>query len=150
MKICLKTYAKQDGPESVVITLQERLPERIICPCDLTCAFHVESYGDYYIVALDVAGTLTVECQRCLQPFQYDYCNQSKLAVCATDAVAETLMEHFECIIAEGDQVDLLDILADELHLFSPEKHEDFNDCNTEISQLIGGHDEIISTTLGL
>ena len=150
MKICLKTFAKQDEPERQVILLQERLPERIMRPCELTCTFHVVSYDDYYLLTLDIAGVLEVRCQRCLHGFQHDYCNQSILAVCASDTVAEGLMEHFECIVAENDQVDLLDILADELHLFSPEKHDDFTDCDTEISQLIGGHDEILPTTLGL
>ncbi len=150
MNICLKTYAKQSEPQRAVILLQERLPERIIRPCELTCAFHVVSYGDYYLLSLDTVGALAVKCQRCLHVFQYDYCNQSKLAVCANDAVAEALMEHFECIVADNDQVDLVDILADELYLFSPEKHENFTDCNTEISQLIGSQNEILSTTLGL
>ena len=127
MNVCLKTYAKQGEPERVVITLQERLPEHIIGPCELTCTFHVVSYGDYYLLTLDVVGTLAVNCQRCLHAFQYDYRNQSKLAVCATDIVAESLMEHFECIVAEA--------------------------CNSEISQYIeniGRNDEIIPPTLGL
>lgn len=150
MKICLKVYAKQGESEQVVITLQERLPERIIQPCELTCTFHVVNYGDYYLLTLDIAGVLAVRCQRCLHVFQHDYCNQSKLAVCANDTTAEALMEHFECIVAEDNQVDLLDILADELHLFSPEKHDKSTDCNTEISQFIGRQYEIVPPTLGL
>ena len=150
MNICLKTSAKHGEKEQVLITLQERLPERISGPCQLACAFSVVNYDDYYLLKLDIKGTLAVSCQRCLQVFSYDYCNQTELAVCATDSVAEALMEHFECIVAEDDQVNLLDLLADDLHLFSPEKHDDFSDCNTEISQLIGGNDEILPTTLGL
>ena len=150
MNICLKTYAKQDEPQQIVITLQERLPERIIRPCEFTCIFHVVSYGDYYLLTLDIVGALAVKCQRCLSVFEHEYCNQSKLAVCRTDTVAEALMEHFECVVAENDEIDLLDILADELHLFSPEKHNNYMDCNNEISQLIGGQDEIMPPTLGL
>lgn len=150
MKICLTTYAKQSEPECIVLTVKERLPERVIRPCELTCTFHVESCGNYYLLTLDTAGTLMVNCQRCLQVFQYDYSNQCKLAVCVSDIVAESLMEDFECIVAEGDQVDLLDILADELHLFAPEKHDNDADCDTEISRLIRGSNEIIPTTLGL
>ena len=150
MKICLKTYAKQSGLQHVVIKLQERLPEPIHSPCELSCDFHVVGYGDYYLLTLEVAGELTVSCQRCLQAFQHEYRNKSQLAVCVNDTVAEALMEHFECIVADDDQVDLADLLADELYLFSPEVHDDFASCDTEISQLIGGQDEILLTTLGL
>ena len=150
MKICLKTQAKQSGLQRVVIKLDDRLPERIQSPSELTCNFKVESYDNYHLLTLDVVGELKISCQRCLQAFQHDYCNQTKLAVCVNDTIAEALMEHFECIVADDDQIDLADILADELHLFSPEVHDDFASCDTEISQLIGGQDEILLTTLGL
>ena len=139
MKICLKTYAKESGQQRAVIKLQERLPERISNPCELTCDFRVASYDNYYLLTLDIAGAIDVTCQRCLQLFPDDYHNQSKLAVCINDAVAESLMEHFECIVADDHQVDLADIVADDLHLFSPEKHYNSTDCSAEMSQWIGG-----------
>lgn len=139
MKICLKTYAKQDESQRAVIKLQERLPTRIAKPCELTCDFKVKKYDNYYVLSLDIAGSLEVTCQRCLQSFPDEYRNQSNIAVCMNDAVAESLMEQYECIVAEGDQVDLDDIVADDLHLFSPEKHANPADCSLEISQWIGG-----------
>lgn len=139
MKICLKTYAKESGQQRAVIKLQERLPERICNPCELTCDFRVASYDNYYLLTLDIAGPIDITCQRCLQLFPDDYYNQSKLAVCINDTVAESLMEHFECIVADDHQVDLADIVADDLHLFSPEKHYNSTDCSVEISQWIGG-----------
>ncbi len=150
MKICLKTYAKQHGLQHIAMTLQERLPERVSGPCELTCDFQVVNHGDYYLLTLYITGKLAINCQRCLHIFQDDFYNESQLAVCVNDSVAETLMEHFDCVVASDHQVDLVELLTDELYLFSPEKHRNPMDCHSEIFQWIGGQDEIMPSTLGL
>lgn len=150
MKICLKNAAQQSEPQQIVIQLKERLPKHVHSTSEITCTLHAINYKSYYLLTLDVAGVLTVNCQRCLQAFQYDYCNQIKLAACKTDAIAETLMEDFECIVIDENEVDLVEILTDELHLFSREKHENLADCDVKIRQWIDGKDENMSVTLGL
>ena len=138
MNICLKTPAKQTGLRTVVMCVQERKPARVNSPCELTCVFQVEARHDYYLLTLDVSGTLDITCQRCLAAFQQEYTNRTELAVCANDDVAEKLMASYECIVVKDYQVDLIDIVTDELHLFLPEKHPDFSGCDLEISGLIG------------
>lgn len=138
MDICLKTCAKQAGSQTVVVRVQERKPERVSSPCEVTCVFSVEACSDYYLLTLDVNATLEIVCQRCLGAFKHEHTNQTKLAVCANDEVAETLMTSFECIVVNHPQVDLIDIVADELHLFLPEKHPDIAGCDLEVSGLIG------------
>lgn len=139
MKICLKTHAKQTGSRTIVLRIEERKPARVSSPCELTCVFHVEDYKDYYVLTLDVSGLIEIACQRCLADFQLDYTHQTSLAVCSSDETAETLMTRYECIVVHDDQVDLMDIVTDELHLFLPEKHADFAQCDREISAWIGG-----------
>ena len=138
MKICLKTYAKQSGFQHAVLNLHERLPERIASPCALSCDFYVENCTNYFLITFKVSGTLDVICQRCLLAFPHEYHRETQLAICTTDALAETLMEHYECIVAQDNEINLTDILTDELYLYSPEKHEDPIDCDSEINQLIG------------
>ncbi len=150
MKICLKTYAKQGTMTTVKVMLQTRLPIHLEAPVELTCHFQVEHYNDYYLLTHEVVGVLRIVCQRCLEAFQYDYSNTTTLAVCRTEAIAEGLMAHFECMVALEDEVDLSEILTDELVLFSPEKHDDLADCNLEMKQWIRDKSEIIETTLGL
>lgn len=150
MKICLKNAAQHNGSQQVVVKLQARLPERIHSPIELNCSFNVVSYGNYYLIILDLAGRLTMTCQRCLQAFPYDYCNQIQLAVCNKDSIAETLMESFECIVIEDNEIDLVEIVTDELHLFSEDKHKNIADCDSEIRQWIGNKEEIIPVRLGL
>ncbi len=137
MKICLKTYAKQSTQQCVVVHMQNRLPDHIHAPCELTCKFHVEACSNYFLMVYDVQGLLAITCQRCLGEFNHPYSNQTQLAVCADDATAERLMEHFECVVSPDYPLDLNEVLADELHLFSPEKHLDFGDCDPEINRII-------------
>lgn len=138
MKICLKTQAKQEQVVCETFTLTERLPARVQGPCELTCELQVEARSDYYLCTLNVNGIITVICQRCLGTFTYSYNNQSKLAVCHNDEIAETLMADYECIVVKHNEIDLIDIVTDELHLFLPEKHENLSDCDHEINALIG------------
>lgn len=138
MKICLKTYAKQAGSQTVVVRIQERKPERISSPCELTCIFQVEACTDYYLLTLSVSGTLEIACQRCLGDFKHEYKNQTRLAICGSDVVANDLMASFECIVVNNYQIDLIDIVTDELYLFLPEKHPDIGGCDIEMSGLIG------------
>lgn len=138
MKVCLKTSAKQAGARTVIVRVEERKPERVRSPCELTCEFKVEDCSDYYLVTLDITGMLEIACQRCMVDFPHEHTNQVKLAVCANDDIAETLMSCFECIVANDSRIDLIDILTDELHLFLPEKHQNIADCDREVSGLIG------------
>lgn len=138
MKICLKTYAKQAGSQTVVIRVQERKPERVNSPCELTCVFKVEACSDYYLLTLNVSATLEIACLRCLGGFQHEHTNLTQLAICANEEIAESLMASFECIVVNNYQIDLIDIVTDELHLFLPEKHQDIEECDREMSGLIG------------
>ena len=150
MNLCLKTYAKQAGFQTLRVRLDDRLPERISAPCDLVCVFKVEDYQRYYLLTLQVTGSMTITCQRCLGRFHQDYVHHSDLALCSNDDAADSLMAHFECVVVSDHQVSLTDVLIDELHLYAPEKHVHLADCDLEISGFIGASDEMLSTTLGL
>jgi uncharacterized protein len=136
MNICLKTHVKYAKPQTVVVTLQERLPARVQGPCDITCTFEITEESDHYLLHFEASGSVNITCQRCLDSFPYSYYHQTTLAVCPNDAVAESLMASFECIDGQKE-IDLNEVLTDDLYLILPEKHPDFSHCNLEISQLI-------------
>lgn len=138
MNICLKTQARQVSSQTVVIQIQERKPERVNLPCELTCVFQVATGSDHYLLTMEVSGKLEITCQRCLAGFQQEYFNKTQLAICASEEIAERLMASYECIVVKNNQVDLVDLITDELHLFLPEKHADFSECDNEISGMIG------------
>jgi len=150
MKICLKTYSKESNSQNVNVTLSDRLPEFISTPPELSCNFSVAKSDDYYLFSYSVRGKLEINCQRCLDKFEYDYHHESKLAICISEESAEKLMQHIEAIVMTDHQVDLCDILVDDLHLFVPEKHDSIADCSDETSHWIRSEHENIALTLGL
>lgn len=137
MKIILKKQASVSQPSHFTICIEDRLPEHIKSPCKLTCELQINEQNDFYLLDLNIQGNLNIICQRCLQSFCYDYQHSTQLAVCNTEDVAERLMEEYECIV-EDYQIDLKDILTDDLHLYSVQKHLQLQDCDIEIRNLIG------------
>ena len=133
----LQEMAKQ-GQRSKSVTLSERLPDFITSPCNLQVSYHVEEKDGIYLIHLHVMGMLSLQCQRCLDEFNYHYDNNTVIAVCRDDARAEQLLEHYECIVAPDLQVSLDDLVIDELHLYAPQFHPDVNDCKSEINQFLG------------
>lgn len=137
MKIILKKQVNALQPSHFTVCIEERLPEHIQSPCKLTCDLQIQKQRGYYLLDLNIQGNLDVICQRCLQSFCYDYQHSTQLAVCHTEEIAERLMEEYECIV-EDHEIDLKDILADDLHLYSVQKHEQLQDCDIEMRRLIG------------
>lgn len=137
MMICLKTQAKQASEQRIAVLLHDRLPSKVSSPVELMCVFKVEAGSDHYLFCYVVSGCVEMTCQRCLGAFQYDYTNHTSLAVCSREDRAEALMAYMDCIVAHDNQISLVDILTDELHLFLPEKHENENECDVEIKAFI-------------
>jgi uncharacterized protein len=137
MRLCLKSLVHHVGSQTVVLQLEKRLPDRLRAPCEVTCVFQAEAFSDYCLLTLTVSGEFTLTCQRCLGVFKQDYLNQTNLAVCVTDATANTLMADFECIVAVDNHIDLIEIVTDELNLWLPEKHSDVAACDDDIRAFI-------------
>ncbi|KTD49358.1 metal-binding protein [Legionella rubrilucens] len=136
MQINLRKAVNQ-GPQHLSLTLTERLPYYIEPPVHLECGYAVERKDNYYLVNLNVRGDLTITCQRCLKPFAHAYANHLELAVCGSEEAAEKLLTTYEAIVALDNQIDLEGLITDELHLYSPQSHEDPNECDPEIAAYI-------------
>lgn len=137
MIIHLGNQLSRSWSEPVHLENFPRLPSHIEAPCSLDCAFLVEAVDNYYLLHLQVKGKLTMICQRCLHTWQYDYENSSTLAICDTDAQAEQLLTDYESMVIRNGKVDLLEILNDELYLFTPESHPDINQCDSSVDKYL-------------
>ncbi|HHF7343914.1 TPA: metal-binding protein [Legionella feeleii] len=137
MLINLKSEAAKAEPQNVKIELQERLPAYVAAPCVLDCQFKVSAEKNYYLITMDVDSIVSVICQRCLGEFHHHYTNQTTLAVCNSDEIAEKLMELYECVVSTNGQLELEELLTDELHLYVPESHLDIENCDQEINRFI-------------
>lgn len=125
----LKTLATQAAPMQVQFTIQERLPFFVQGHCELNCEFEVEKRADYYLLSSTVQGNIPIVCQTCLEEFDYAYHQNHELAICTDELRAEKLMSSLDCIVNPMDEIDLLAIVTDDLHLFCPERHVDSMDC---------------------
>lgn len=132
MFIDLKALSQQKNTQCYQITLDNRLPTRIIGPILIDCEWSAIKFDDYFLLTLMIQSTLTIVCQRCLALFNHDYHNKSVIALCHTDKKAQTLMNDYECITIEQDQCYLPDLLIDELHLYAPEIHPNSHNCSAE------------------
>ena len=142
MHICLKTYAKREKKTQAQIVVTERLPLHLAGPCVLNCELHVHAEKDHYVVTLQSTGTLEISCQRCLAGFSYDHQHLSTLAVCTDDLVASRLMARFDDVVVTQDELDLIHMITDELHLLVPERHACANDCDKDTLSMIGTYSD--------
>jgi uncharacterized protein len=130
MKINLSKYALQESFGPINIKVNSRLPFFVSSPCELTYNYTIKPHQDFYILDLALEGTILITCQRCLSEFDYFFKHQSEIAVCRKDEMAEKLMATYECIVSNSYEIDLDEVITDELHLFCPEKHAEFSDCD--------------------
>ena len=137
MLVNLKSSAVKAETQSFVLELSERLPAHLIAPCVVNGQFRLKTVDSYYVMELNINAILTISCQRCLNEFSYHYNNYTELAICNSDEDAEQLMERYECIVAVNNQIDLLELVTDELHLYAPEFHPELKDCNDELSRFM-------------
>jgi len=130
MLINLKTCAYSSDAQTISISIQERLPDNVSEASHMTCKYTVKDEQTYHLLVLDVRAELTMLCQRCLHTYKFDYIHQTVLAVCATDELADRLMSSYDTITVEKQEVDLLMVLTDDLHLNTPLNHPNREDCD--------------------
>ena len=132
----LHDLAKQNQ-QVQTITLTERLPSFIIPPCIVQVEYIAQAEDDIYLLQMHVQGVLNIVCQRCLAEFAFNYNNSTQIAVCSTDARAESLLEQYECIVAPNMKIDIYELVTDELHLYVPQFHPDIKDCDSAAQAIL-------------
>ena len=130
------------GQKAKTITLNERLPAFLTAPCHLNITYQVESKDNYYLMHVHVQGLLNLQCQRCLDEYNFPYDNNTVIAVCRDDERAEQLLENYECVVSANFQISLEDLVTDELHLYVPPFHPEINECSSEINKFLAGKNE--------
>ena len=119
------------------LCLAERLPFGLTEPIRVICDYHIQFEKDFYLLSLDVKGSIRIACQRCLADFYYDYDKRSEIAIGESDAACDRLMATYDVIMAEKDEIDLATIVTDELHLYLPVYHDNSDDCDKETLQYL-------------
>lgn len=129
MKLNIQKCQLQEkkGPFQAVIT--ERLPF-YVKKADISSFYYTtQMFKEYYLLTLEVSAELKIECQRCMHDFDYKYNNINNLAVCRSEEIAEKLMTEYEPLVSMTNEIDLIEIITDDLHLFCPEIHDNLDAC---------------------
>ncbi len=114
----------------IEITLpDERKPSQIISMSSVQCIYELEKHPDYYNLTLSTECQVTIGCQRCMEPFDLLYRNQTQIGLCEEESVAERIMDIVEPVVITNDVIPFESIVADELHLYLPLFHQDLTQC---------------------
>ncbi len=137
MIVCLKTASKRAEPESMLLNIQERLPVNMLKPSTLACEYHIEQIQDYWTLQLKIRGNLTLSCQRCVDEFEHAFEHKNVLTIVKREEDAEKMSQDHEIIVADHQTINIVDVITDELHLFVPEHHLQYDDCNRDLSKFL-------------
>lgn len=135
----MENLAKKGEKTQVALNITERLPAHISPPCLVSLTFSLQKQDDYFLLALKTEASLNIICQRCAETFQIPYQNETELAICDNEVRAESLLPFYECMVSGKDELELEAIIADELHLYSPQFHPDTENCDKIVQQYISG-----------
>ena len=82
-------------------------------------AFHIEEQGER-AVNVDINGTVSVICQRCLKPVEYKVAIESLLAIVRDEEEAKQLPGRFDPWLVEEVEADTYELVEEELLLNIP------------------------------
>jgi uncharacterized protein len=115
--------------QTATLTIETRAPAWINTPCVLACAYQIQQKQGVTELCLTTTGVLNIACQRCLETVDHAYSHTQTLAVCRNDEESARLMSIYDCVQTIEDELSLLDIVTDDLYLFSPSIPHESSDC---------------------
>jgi DUF177 domain-containing protein len=95
--------------------------------------FGIDEQGINYLKG-HIKTRLTLQCQRCMEPYIYEIISDFVLGIVNTLDEADALPEHYEPVLTNEGQLDLKELIEDEIILNSPivPKH-DPKDCKVTL-----------------
>jgi uncharacterized protein len=85
------------------------------------------------VADLRFSGTVTLQCQRCLQPLEWPLAAESRIALIASESQTARVPLEREPVLAPGGRISIGELLTEELLLVLPilPLHEDRERCAT-------------------
>ncbi len=105
--------------------LQEMLYEK---QGEVTVDLHFgQDQDQHYYIRGELTTTFHLQCQRCMQPMDYQLRAEVYLSPLFNDAESKTLPEQYEPLLLQEDKIALVDLVEEELLLNLPlvPKHEE-------------------------
>jgi uncharacterized protein len=92
---------------------------------------HFTREAGFAVAELDLRGTATLQCQRCMEKMEVPVETRSRVALIPTEADVSRVPEDLEPMLAPGGRIGIRQIVEEELMLSLPivPLHEDASDC---------------------
>ncbi len=89
---------------------------------------------DICVLKGQLKTSLTLQCQRCMEPFKYDIIDEFLSGIVQTEDEAEKLPEQYDPVIAIEGELALLDMIEDEIIIALPiVPMHDANKCKVKL-----------------
>jgi uncharacterized protein len=93
-----------------------------------------------------IRAVLSVQCQRCLEPFSYELNSHFASAVVNNDAKAKALPDHYEPVLVTADNLNLAEMIEEELLVNLPiVLMHDPKDCNVKMPVVVADEDATVT-----
>ncbi len=104
--------------------------------------FGIDEQGITFIKG-HLTTQLTLQCQRCLEPFSYEIMSDFALGIIDTIEQADTLPEHYEPALAQEGMLALRELIEDEIMLNLPiiPRHAP-DSCKVQLPQMESGWEQ--------
>lgn len=126
MPIIINVRKNSRGTAAIII--DSNRAEHITKPIEVACVYETILRDRWVELKYQVQTVIEFECQRCMNNTSQALNLSNRVAICFSETDAERLMTDFEVVVNEAPTIDLERVIADELHLSAPIKHEDI-DC---------------------
>jgi len=130
MRLNLNEWADSEKKMETSVKIEHRLPPHFEKSCDVFVTCNVRRCDHYFLLDMKTSSQLQICCQRCLQKTSVPYSHEMTLAVCRDETTADKVLQDYESIVAPSSIADLVEIITDELHLYSPKFHEKVENCD--------------------
>jgi len=105
---------------------------------DLIAEFSVDESRHRWL-KLTTSGELTIECQRCLEGYQYPIEVACEVMLVRDDEIAKIVPKHVEPVVLDEDMVSIWDVLTDEILMILPKVSEhSLEHCKVSVSNKFG------------
>ena len=93
-----------------------------------------------------INAELTVQCQRCLEPFVYPLASTFASAIVNSDAKAKTLPAYYDPVLVTGDNLNIMEMIEEELLVNLPiVLMHDPQDCKVKMPLIVEDQDAVVT-----
>ncbi len=120
------TSLKGEVSVKALLNLNAEIRKNALSPITYDLQFYLDG-ENRPVVKGEISGDFELICQRCMEPFKYTMQSQILVSPVNSDVEAKQLPDQYEPLLMDEGEVNLLEWIAEEIHLALPlvPRHEE-------------------------